>query len=292
MRGTGKADHQEDCKRDHVRQRERTGRVPWHDKVRVDRSHHFIDIREPAGFEDDERGHDTDTDKQDDGLDNAGPCNRIQAADRCVNGNDQRGDDEREPERDLENGDKDDRNRRILPDKVDERDDDAGNRGERAERNRALVPVGEVVLYRHVTGTPGNRVELDTKEDDTEPDGERDKDLLPDRGPAELEPETGDSEERHARCNGPDHEEDKDPHVKRSSRNKVVFRVLDLLRCPGTDGKHGDEIDADNDNRDDVCHLIMPLKSQSPVEQCSCNDKDNASYSNDGDIWQSEHVIF
>ena len=103
--------------------------VPWHDKFRVDRCHHFIDVRESAGFEDDERGHDTDPAESRIRLDYAGPCNCVQAADRCVNGNDQRGDDEREPERDLENGDKDDCNRRILPDKVDERDNDTGNRG-------------------------------------------------------------------------------------------------------------------------------------------------------------------
>jgi len=35
----------------------------------------------------------------------------------------------------------------------------------------------------------------------------------------------------------------------------------------------------------------MPLERQSPVEQCSCNDEDNASYNNDCDIRDVGNVL-
>ena len=184
MRGACKAHHEHDRKRDDVGRSKGAAWHPRHYEVRVDGRKHFIDMRKATCVVDDDRGHHEDPDDEDDRLDQGRPRYCIQSANRGIDHGYQGRDEERKPQGDRKEPHQHNCDGGVLPDKVDERNDDPCDSRERAQRRGAFVPVGEVVLHGHVPGGLCHIMEFDTKEDDTEPNRERDEDLFPHGRPA------------------------------------------------------------------------------------------------------------
>ncbi len=72
-------------------------------------------------------------------------------------------------------------------------------------------------------------MQLDTEENDTESDRERNEDLFPDGWPPGLEAEPRNPEQRHTGSHRSDHQEDKDPEAERAAGDEVIFGILNLL---------------------------------------------------------------
>lgn len=167
----------------------------------------------------------------------------------------------------AEEPDQDDRDGGVLADKVDERDDDAGEGREAPHGTRALKTVGEVVLDRQVPVLLPYPVEFDAEDDDTEGRREGDEELLPDRRPPGREAEAADAEEGHARADRGDHQDGEDPEAERPAGDDVVLGVVDLLRGPCSDGQEDDEVEADDPRGDWLYHASTSLKRKAQARR-------------------------